>query len=494
MAAPSLASKRPILSAAFASLGLRLQEMATAMSHDDIRTRLRSALTEAYEGTGNWCYIYAIFGDDQSGDVVYECGSELMRAPYTCSPNGATVKTSLAVEVVPITTYELVTTNLSEAGRRNSARDLKQLQAIHDSSVGLGAACSVKEAGHANDGGKLKLVESADWRENTLELIEADGGAQEMEIKLIAPGKGSSAWYPKEVLERDGPSVFTKNTQIYINHATAAEEAARPEGDWHKLAGALSTDAYWKESGKYGEGLYAKALFSSDYASLVKEKAPFSGMSIRANGDAVVEGKRALLKEGLPVLSRLTHAESVDVVTRAGAGGLILTEAARSANPHEGGADQMDAAELTALKESLALREANEKKLLERALRGDAQVFAASVLKPLSLHEAGKELVLESVLRGAIPQKDGLLDEATFKEAIDAEAKRVGAAMAAALGSGRVAGLGAAPVVQIDAQEADRRKAKAEQRLKESTQAFVNMGMPLEAAKRAAMRDQEEVA
>ena len=101
------------------------------------------------------------------------------------------------------------------------------------------------------DAGTLKLTESWDYRDEVLSVVKSSGAVR-MPIKLIAPGKGSSAFYPAEVLKRDGPNVFTKGTQIYINHATSAEEAARPEGDWHKLAGALESNAYYDEAGKKG--------------------------------------------------------------------------------------------------------------------------------------------------------------------------------------------------------------------------------------------------
>ena len=109
----------------------------------------------------------------------------------------------------------------------------------------------------------LKLTESWDYRDEVLSVVESSGAVR-MPIKLIAPGKGSSAFYPAEVLKRDGPNVFTKGTQIYINHATSAEEAARPEGDWHKLAGALESNAYYDEAGKRDQGstrtLYLQAI------------------------------------------------------------------------------------------------------------------------------------------------------------------------------------------------------------------------------------------
>src|SRR5579859_4348462 len=57
----------------------------------------------------------------------------------------------------------------------------------------------------------LVLVESAD----TLETIVLKEARADYPIKLIAPGKGASAYYPKEVLQRDGPKVFKAGTHIY---------------------------------------------------------------------------------------------------------------------------------------------------------------------------------------------------------------------------------------------------------------------------------------
>lgn len=320
--------------------------------------------------------------------------------------------------------------------------------------------------------GELKLLESYSWKEEALRLIEATGTPMRMKIKLIAPGKGSSAFYPAEVLKRDGPNVFTKGTHIYINHATRAEEAARPEGDWHKLAGALDGNAYYDVNGPKGEGLYGDALFTSEHAPLIKEKAAFTGMSIRASGIA----EAAKEHEGLPVLKELTHAESVDVVTRAGAGGMILTESARTQE-----VSGMDATELKALQESVKAANDANAKLLERALKGDAREEAARILAGISLHEAAKVLVIENVLRD-IPQKDGVLDTAKWTEAVNAEAKRVGAVVSAATGSGQVNGMGAgAPIVPVTETR------KPEEILAHAVKTFQRMGLSEAAAKRAAL-------
>ncbi len=180
----------------------------------------------------------------------------------------------------------------------------------------------VREAlGDGTTGVPLKLVESAAMSE-TIALREAKS---DYEIKLIAPGKGSSAFYPAEVLKRDGPKVFKAGTHIFTNHPTAAEEAARPEGDVRNLAGVLTSNAVYHESHTKGPGLYGRIKVFADHAQMVEEKAAHVGLSIRASGIAESGAGR----DGVPILKSLTAAHSIDVVTRAGAGGMILTEADR---------------------------------------------------------------------------------------------------------------------------------------------------------------------
>jgi hypothetical protein len=276
-----------------------------------------------------------------------------------------------------------------------------------------------------------------------LETIVLKEAKADYEIKLIAPGKGSSAFYPKEVLQRDGPKVFKAGTHVYLNHPTSAEEAARPEGDVKNLAGVLASDAIYSESHAKGPGLYARMKVFADHGQMVEEKAAHVGMSIRANGVAE-SGKQ---RDGLPILKELTSAESVDVVTRAGAGGMILTEAARSAESHE--EVSMDAAEVTKLQEAVAVQAALNAKLLERAIRGDAREEAARILKAVTLHEASKSRVIDLVLAQTIPVIDGALDVAKFTEAVNAQAKIEGAYVASITGSGRVVGMGSG-VVEAD--------------------------------------------
>ena len=97
------------LNKGFQSLALRLQEDATALSHSDIRARLADQLRDQL-GPSSWGYILDIYGDDESGDVVYQCDGDTCKAPYTMgSVDGKTtcaIDTDNAIDVVPRTVYD----------------------------------------------------------------------------------------------------------------------------------------------------------------------------------------------------------------------------------------------------------------------------------------------------------------------------------------------------------------------------------------------------
>jgi hypothetical protein len=343
---------------------------------------------------------------------------------------------------------------------------------------GGGDSTSSSEADVSRGTGSLRLFESA----QTLETIVLKEAKADYEIKLIAPGAGSTAYYPKEVLERDGPKVFKAGTHVYLNHPTAAEEAARPEGDVKNLAGVLSSNAVYHESHAKGPGLYARMKVFQDHAQTVEEKAPHVGMSIRASG--VAESGKT--REGRPVLKELTSAESVDVVTRAGAGGMILTESANAGNSQE---VDMTEAEVTRLIESRTA--AITAPLHARALRGDAMVEANRVLFPLSLHEAAKQEIITRVLEKpeAFPLTEGALDTKKFEELVMAEARRV-AALLGVVAPATVRGLGIGAPVEIDpkvaAKEAKRQRKLLEAEEEGAVDVFQRLGMPEDAAKIAA--------
>lgn len=450
------------LSPGFEFLALDLQEKAS-LSHGNIRDHLDGAVRDM-AGQNGYGYVLDVFGDENEGDVVHRTNGKTMKSKYTIATTGSKRKASVGEgkPVMPRVVYD---------------EEPKQKESETPKVTGL------------------QLVESA----ATIERIVLKEAKADYEIKLIAPGKGSSAFYPAEVLKRDGPKVFKAGTHVYLNHPTAAEEAQRPEGDVKNLAGVLSSTAVFHETHAKGPGLYARMKVFADHGQMVEEKAAHVGMSIRASGNA--ESGKA--KDGLPILKELVSAESVDVVTRAGAGGMILTESAVKAKEKE--TTEMDDREVKALIESATkplvdtitkLQEALEKsvspvKTLEaRALRGDATVEATRALSGLALAETSKQRVIENALRGDIPVKDGALDTVKFTELVMAEAKREASYVAGLTGGARVLGMGASVTTETDPVKiAEAEKLTREQREREdadAAQVFGRFGLTEAQAKAAA--------
>ena len=139
---------------------------------------------------------------------------------------------------------------------------------------------------------------------------------------------GSSGWYGREMLERDGPTVWPAGTQVYMDHPGATEQHDRPERSVRDLAGKITSTPVYE-----ADGLYADVEFYPHVAPIIEAMWEDVGMSIRAAGTAETGERDG--RTG-PVITSLTEGISVDVVTRAGAGGKLvaLLESAR-ATVHE---------------------------------------------------------------------------------------------------------------------------------------------------------------
>ena len=306
----------------------------------------------------------------------------------------------------------------------------------------------------------------ADVRSDLLPLdekaIRTDGTAA---VRIIAPGWGSSGYYSREMLQRDGPRVFTSGLHMYLDHPTTTEDAGRPERSLRDLAGVLVSPARWDEAGAGGPGLYADAQVFSPFREIVEEIAPYIGVSIRALGKAApgeAEGRSG------PIIEELTQARSVDFVTAPGAGGKVLQlfESARGAAPKE--ADNMDelkeamAAAETARRErdearaavaeaqrAAEARAAVEKerdtelaRLREAALLRDARDITAQALaKVARLPDVTRARLTESAAANP-PVKDGALDREALAARVDEQIKAEVEYLAKALGAGRITGMG----------------------------------------------------
>lgn len=160
----------------------------------------------------------------------------------------------------------------------------------------------------------------------TLTATPAEKGGRRWRARLIesdAKGKqGSSGYYPREVLERDGPATFASKP-VYFDHPTETERYDRPERSVRDLAGKIDSTPVME-----ADGLYADIEFYSWAAPIVAEMAGDIGMSIRASANAEASTDKSVRG---PVITSLFDGKSVDLVTKAGAGGKLvsLLESAR---------------------------------------------------------------------------------------------------------------------------------------------------------------------
>lgn len=143
---------------------------------------------------------------------------------------------------------------------------------------------------------------------------------------IEADVQGSSGYYPADVLMRDGPTAFPAGTHVYLDHPTRSEEDERPERSVLDLAGYLVDDARFEDA-EDGRGLFTRIQFLPSIKDRIAELAEHVGLSIRASG-AIEETDQGR------VVRSISNGLSVDVVTRAGAGGrlVVMTESA-SDNP-----------------------------------------------------------------------------------------------------------------------------------------------------------------
>lgn len=334
------------------------ESIREALSHNDVARALEMALRAAHPATvdGYWLWVQDVFPDS----VVYRwetpAGVALYRRDYTIGEDGASVQLGDPIEVAQRTEYVPV----------------------------------------------AQATEAADVRSDLVPLLERavrDDGT--VPLRIIAPGWGSSGYYSADVLERDGPRVFTSGLHMYLDHPSESESVDRPERSVRDLAGRLTTDARWDPDGPAGPGLYAEAEVFGPFRDVLDQIAPHIGVSIRAAGmvsEGEAEGRAGRLVDSL------VQAESVDWVTRAGAGGqvVMMLESARSRSgqvPASSVAQvgEPAAAEIVA---PIAESEGDDMELTERIAELEAQLAEARQARAT---DAARALVAERLADADLP-------------------------------------------------------------------------------------------
>jgi len=312
-------------------------------------------------------------------------------------------------------------------------------------------------------------------------------------LKIIKPGWGSSGFYPADVLKKDGPKAWRAGTQMYLDHPTESESRERPERSIRDLAAVVATTPEYRENGSDGPGLYARAQVLPQYRETIKALAPHIGVSIRAHGSfspGEVEGRKGR------IINHIATGESVDFVTKAGAGGkvLALMESIREAS-EEGCPSELDesdhtptsnaAAEAatttevgnmelteaqdrivaleavvaekdTALAETVAERDAAvaESAALKTAFAvAEAEVEARKFLGDIDLPDASKTRLVAEAKQHAVLNDEMALDVEKLHEALKAAAAIEAEYVEAVRGMGKVQGHGK-PGPSIEAEAA----------------------------------------
>jgi hypothetical protein len=323
-----------------------------------------------------------------------------------------------------------------------------------------------------------EMEEASFLAETKLREQERNGRAL---IRIITPGWGSSGYYPADVLRRDGPTVFRAGTQLYLNHPTRTEEAERPERDIRDLAGKLASDAVWMD-----DGLYADVEYYNNHRPLIAAIGEDLDVSIRADGTyrtGEAEGRKGR------IIEQLVRAESIDFVTRAGAGGKVarLMEGRQDKPTEKVRRGKVKPEELTALQERLArLEETNQAHVnvrteLEEALKAERQARLLTEARhyiqerldrnfpPLTAARLSRELE-----RNIPYTEDGMaINYTEFSKHIKEASDAARAELVEGAPSGIIRGMGAsAPAVLTDAdldakiEEAFRASGMDEQRAK----------------------------
>lgn len=195
-------------------------------------------------------------------------------------------------------------------GRARQARKSRQREAREGAVAASSRAVTLREVN--SDAVVAEAISST-----------GDGGTRR-QITIIEAGWGSSGYYSREVLARDGAKAWPAGTHMYLNHPGEFEDSDRPERNVADLVGVIASTPRME-----GNALVAEADVFAHWTPMINEVAPHIGVSIRAMGE--MEYGEAEGRQGV-IIKSLDEGISVDYVTKAGAGGKVgqLIESARA--------------------------------------------------------------------------------------------------------------------------------------------------------------------
>lgn len=495
------------LRAGYVLLAQRLQEAAESLSSNELRDKLSAAVRNAHKNSDTYSYYQDHTGDEDDGDCIYNCGGDMMKAPYSkgtdTSDTDYTLDTSKAVKVVPRMTYEEQPDEGDHYAAMESAKlytagpmplcerfvSKKERDAASSSDfAGKGksfpilkaedvaaAAASIGRAGSDNystDVIKRNIIRIAKAKGFTSELPKAwqDDSSDSKESAKAAIGDlkiRESLSFSVDIPVREALSVGRKIKLIAPGPGSTAyyTEAALKQAADDKIFHAglpmrIDHPTKAEESARpegsvkdWGAVLGSDAVWMESYISGGKDlgKGLYSDIKPFSDHSKTIEEKGPYAGVSIMANGRALT-EAGHVVTK---NGLPVLEKFTSAEGCDmvtragaGGLFLQESARDANLQESSMTAE--EKALLQRLVEKDTKREAieqgARMLEDLAVPPSAKMYIIETVIDRGVPTKDGTLDAAKFQESLNAEARRFGGA----IGAGpRVTGMGAPPPVQI---------------------------------------------
>lgn len=455
----------------------RLREEAPvieALFHDELRRQIAAALGSAAGLTAQGDvhpYVNEVYDDSVIYSLSGREGEQYFKAAYTLVDDQVTVQPGTAVKRV--VSYEPV---MAEAVDPNVGGGVDRSKIPAADFAGKNrsfpivtpgdvadAARSIGRAGpddYSSDELKRRIIAIARrkgdafvaklpkaWRDELGEaerdsiseftpLIEkAVRGDGLVPIKIIKPGWGSSGYYSADVLQNSS-TAFPAGTHMYWNHPTESERRERPERDLRDLAAVTVTPARWDESGEDGPGLYALSTVVPHYRDHVDSLAEHIGLSINAYGTrhkGQAEGRKGF------IVDTISEGESIDFVTKPGAGGKIvgLFESARAYGrplaPGTPEGDEMDDQERRDLTERAerAERELAEARTAcegertrreraeERAAIMEAKAVITTKLAESNLPDVTRQRLEKGLVAGVKLTEDGAFDHDAFVSLVE---------------------------------------------------------------------------
>lgn len=153
---------------------------------------------------------------------------------------------------------------------------------------------------------------------------KGDAAGRLISLDIIRSGWNSSGtrYYPAEVLERDIPKCYPGgSTHMHVDHPSASEADDRPERSLTTLAAVFTDTPHAVREADGTVVMRTTARVFGPWQGFIAEAWEHIGVSINGHGSGDYGTREG--REGL-ILDALTHGQSVDFVTRPGAGGRVL--------------------------------------------------------------------------------------------------------------------------------------------------------------------------